>query len=287
MVLFLLLLLASTSLAISLRGQDGHSVCHNDFDCEDVSAATGEDYRCFSYLCLAWNVSSVPERENSSTTACYNSWDCVEGMVCLKHPDEEVDKGFCIEELVEMLACAEDRDCQGQAQELVCVPPGACGDPTYRDLLDQLPCRDDSDCWLERGDQCCPDFSQWRGQGLDSLGSRCCQLSPAVVPPNTGYTLTQDLLEQLQEYGDCLVRREQDMALVCNHNMTTVIGLESYQEDEEEEQEEGELEQDQGEVGEEEDVPHQDRLQAGSDVQGPTLLLLLLSGALLTLTRLN
>ena len=40
--------------------------------------------RCFSYLCLAWNVSSVPDRENSSTTACYNSWDCVEGMVCLK-----------------------------------------------------------------------------------------------------------------------------------------------------------------------------------------------------------
>ena len=90
---------------------------------------------------------------------------------------------------------------------------------------------------------------------------------------------------QLQEYGDCLVRREQDMALVCNHNMTTVIGLESYQE-EEEEQEEGELEQEQGEVVEE-DVPHQDRLQAGSDVQGPTLLLLLLSCALLTLTRLN
>ena len=92
---------------------------------------------------------------------------------------------------------------------------------------------------------------------------------------------------QLQEYGDCLVRKEQDMALVCTHNMTTVIGLESYQE-EEEEQEEGELEQEQeqGEVGEE-DVPHQDRLQAGSDVQGPTLLLLLLSGALLTLTRLN
>ena len=78
------------------------------------------------------------------------------------------------------------------------------------------------------------------------------------------------------------------MALVCTHNMTTVIGLESYQEEEEQEQEEGELEQEQGQGGVgEEDVPHQDRLQAGSDVQGPTLLLLLLSGALLTLNRLN
>jgi len=284
MVLSLLLLLAPTSLGISLRGPDGHTVCHNDLDCEDVSATSGEDYRCFSYLCLAWNISSVPERENSSTSACYNSWDCVEGMVCLKHPDEEVDKGFCIEELVEMHACADDSDCQGQGQELVCVPPGACGDPSYRDLLDQLPCSDDSDCWLDRGDQCCPDFSQWRGQGLDSLDSRCCQLSPAVLPPTTGYTLTQELLEQLEEYGKCLMEKEP--SAICSHNMTTVVGLDNQEEGEEQEQEQKELEQEQGE-GEAEDVPHQDRLHdvAGSDKQGPTLLLILLSGALLTLTR--
>ena len=37
-------------------------------------------------------------------------------ILFLQHPDEEVDKGFCIEELVEMHACADDSDCQGQGQ---------------------------------------------------------------------------------------------------------------------------------------------------------------------------
>ena len=47
-----------------------------------VTATAYDDYtRCFKYLCLAWNTTSVPDEEGSSTHACYDHWDCVEGMV--------------------------------------------------------------------------------------------------------------------------------------------------------------------------------------------------------------
>ena len=86
---------------------------------------------------------------------------------------------------------------------LVCVPPGSCGDPSYLAVLQQLPCQvtqnsnasfwdwwfhqrnnvtqvmvmvvfqktqDDAECWEERGDKCCYDFSEFNGETLNSIG---------------------------------------------------------------------------------------------------------------------
>ena len=97
---------------------------------EIVTATEVYDYtRCFKYLCLAWNTTSVPDEEGSSTHACYDHWDCVEGMVslyniqasrflpdflfqtCLKHEDDAIDKGFCIDELADLHDCVDNNDC--------------------------------------------------------------------------------------------------------------------------------------------------------------------------------
>ena len=97
-----------------------------------MTATEVYDYsRCFKYLCLAWNTTSVPDEEGSSTHACYDHWDCVEGMVsfclyssfqvskrysslfktCLKHEDDAIDKGFCINELADLHDCVDNNDC--------------------------------------------------------------------------------------------------------------------------------------------------------------------------------
>ena len=99
---------------------------------EIATATVVYDYtRCFKYLCLAWNTTSVPDEEGSSTHACYDHWDCVEGMVsfclyssfqvstrysflfqtCLKHEDDAIDKGFCINELADLHDCVDNNDC--------------------------------------------------------------------------------------------------------------------------------------------------------------------------------
>ena len=100
---------------------------------EIATATVVYDYtRCFKYLCLAWNTTSVPDEEGSSTHACYDHWDCVEGMVssvliqytgfqvhlpdflfqtCLKHEDDAIDKGFCIDELADLHDCVDNNDC--------------------------------------------------------------------------------------------------------------------------------------------------------------------------------
>ena len=87
-------------------------------------------------------------------------------QVCLKHEDDSIDKGFCIEELAEMYQCVDNNDCSDgsvssterylpdekwklriadihaeQHSRLVCVPPGSCGDPSYLAVLQQLPCQ--------------------------------------------------------------------------------------------------------------------------------------------------
>ena len=111
---------------------------HHDRNNDCVSSTwnqegeTVDDYtRCFKYLCLAWNTTSVPDEEGSSTHACYDHWDCVEGMVsfclyssfqvptrysflfktCLKHEDDAIDKGFCIDELADLHDCVDNNDC--------------------------------------------------------------------------------------------------------------------------------------------------------------------------------
>lgn len=194
------------------------SACHTDLDCLKDTEATGDDHRCFKYLCLAWNTTSVPDEEGSSTHACYDHWDCVEGMTCLKHEDDAIDKGFCIDELADLHDCVDNNDC---TEGLVCVPPGSCGDPSYLAILQQLPCQDDAECWEERGDKCCYDFSNFNGQSLSFVQRRCCQYTNYVIPPNNGYNVTDDLLAELEGYGDCLVD-EEDTSM-CSHNITTVV----------------------------------------------------------------
>jgi len=198
--------------------KDSWSACHTDLDCIKDSEATGHDHRCFKFLCLAWNTTEVPEKQGTSTHACYDHWDCVEGMVCLKHADDSIDKGFCIEELSEMHECVDNNDC---SNGLVCVPPGSCGDPSYLAVLQQLPCKDDAECWEERGDACCYDFSDFNGQSLDSVERRCCQYTNYVIPPNNIYNVTDDILQQLEEYGNCL--EDTESSSKCSQNITAMI----------------------------------------------------------------
>jgi len=217
--LLLILVIVSSTYGFILK--DSFSACHTDLDCLRETEATGNDHRCFKFLCLAWNTTEVPDETGTSKHACYDHWDCVKGMVCLKHEDDAIDKGFCIEELAEMSQCVDNNDC---SDGLVCVPPGSCGDPSYLAILQQLPCQDDAECWEERGDKCCYDFSEFNGQTLNSVGRRCCQYTNYVIPPDNGYNITDDLLDELEAYGDCLTLVEDDEnSSKCSHNITTVV----------------------------------------------------------------
>jgi len=219
-VLLVLSLVGSTD-GFTLK--DSYSACHTDLDCMTDTEVTGNDHRCFKFLCLAWNITEVPHETGSSTHACYDHWDCVKGMVCLKHEDPTIDKGFCIEELAEMYECVDNNDC---SDGLVCVPPGSCGDPSYLAVLQQLPCQDDAECWEERGDKCCYDFSEFNGETLNSIGRRCCQYTNYVIPPDNGYNITDDLLAELEEYGNCLtleMEEDDENLSKCSLNTTNVV----------------------------------------------------------------
>jgi len=225
-IVLLVLVLATSTDGFTLK--DSYSACHTDLDCMTETEATGNDHRCFKFLCLAWNTTEVPDDTGTSTHACYDHWDCVKGMVCIKHEDPTIDKGFCIEELAEMYECVDNNDC---SDGLVCVPPGSCGDPSYLAVLQQLPCQDDAECWEERGDKCCYDFSEFNGETLNSIGRRCCQYTNYVIPPDNGYNITDDLLAELEEYGNCLtleMEEDYENRSKCSHNITTVVAVLSF-----------------------------------------------------------
>ena len=92
---------------------------------EIMTATIVYDYtRCFKYLCLAWNTTSVPDEEGSSTHACYDHWDCVEGMVsfCLC-------KGFQVSTWFSFQDVSEARgrrDRQGVLHRRACRPSRLC-----------------------------------------------------------------------------------------------------------------------------------------------------------------
>jgi len=224
--ILLILVIVSSTDGFTLK--DSFSACHTDLDCMKETEATGNDHRCFKFLCLAWNTTEVPDDAGTSTHACYDHWDCVNGMVCFKHEDNSIDKGFCIKELAEMSDCVDNNDC---SEGLVCVPPGSCGDPSYLAVLQQLPCQDDAECWEERGDKCCYDFSDFNGETLNSVGRRCCQYTNYVIPPDNGYNITDDLLAELEEYGNCLtleMEEDYENRSKCSHNITTVVAVLSF-----------------------------------------------------------
>ena len=111
---------------------DDHHDRNNDFVSntwnqrwEIVTATTIDNYtRCFKYLCLAWNTTSVPDEEGSSTHACYDHWDCVEGMVsfCL-YSDFQLSTWFSFPDLPEARG---RRDRQGVLHQRACWPSRLC-----------------------------------------------------------------------------------------------------------------------------------------------------------------
>jgi len=220
-ILLLQLLLVSSISCFSLTDPERSPPCRTDKDCLDISSSTSLDYRCFYYLCLAWNETQVPEKESSSETACHDDWDCVEGRVCVRHQDKEtVNKGFCVLEMREMSDCVDDDDC---ASDLVCLSPGYCGHSVYRPLIEQLPCQDVSQCWMKRGEQCCQDFTDFSGQPVSEVPRKCCLSSHPVIPPSSlGSNVSEDHLLILGEYGDCVDSTDDDTMNSCRHNLTTI-----------------------------------------------------------------
>ena len=125
-----------------VRDLDKFPVCLTDNDCLKVSGASGEDYRCFQYMCFPWksDTKSLPFK------TCKKSTDCSDTEDCYRHNDRrKVFSGICLSK-EEMPKCFEHSEC---GKGLKCVN-GYCGDERYFSTLKDTPCTEDFFCQVQK-----------------------------------------------------------------------------------------------------------------------------------------
>ena len=131
-----------------------YPVCAEDEDCIDITERSGEEHRCFMYMCFPWNNNQGPFRSCKRRSTCVQlseseGGDGGDGECYRHHSRRNVLKGICVQK-EEMKHCESHEDCPA---DLRCVNR-FCGENIYFQAL-HFNCDHDGYCKVPAGRMTC------------------------------------------------------------------------------------------------------------------------------------